>query len=81
MTRDKIKEDLNNIFRDIFEDAHINVTDETTAKEVERWDSVSHIDMICMVEDAFKVKLTTKEVSSLKNVGDLISVIERKVQT
>ena len=64
MTRDKIKEDLNNIFRDIFEDAHINVTDETTAKEVERWDSVSHIDMICMVEDAFKVKLRVFRVHS-----------------
>jgi acyl carrier protein len=80
MTRDNIKEELNRIFREIFEDRHVVVTDETTAKNVKGWDSVSHIDMICMVEDAFKVKLTTREVSSLKNVGELVSVIERKIQ-
>lgn len=80
MTRNDIKEELNKIFRDIFEDSSIVVSEETTANDVKGWDSVSHIDMICMVEDAFKMKLTTKEVSSLKNVGELISVIERKIQ-
>jgi acyl carrier protein len=80
MTRDDIKEGLNKIFREIFEDSSVVVKDETTAKDVKGWDSVSHIDMICMVEDAFKVKLTTKEVSSLNNVGELVSVIERKIQ-
>jgi acyl carrier protein len=79
MTRDNIKEDLDKIFREVFEDENIAVTEQTTAKEVERWDSISHIDMICMVEDVFKVKLTTGEVSSLNNVGELVSVIERKV--
>ena len=80
MTRDDIKEELNKVFREIFEDTNVVVTDQTTAKDVKGWDSVSHIDMICMVEDAFKVKLTTKEVSSLNNVGELVSVIERKIQ-
>lgn len=80
MTRDSIKEELSKIFRGIFDDSRVVITDETTAKDVKGWDSVSHIDMICMVEEAFKVKLTTKEVSSLENVGELISVIERKIQ-
>ncbi len=79
MTRTEITQKLTDIFRDIFEDEKIVIRDDLTAKDVEQWNSVSHIDMICMVEEAFEIQLTTKEVAVLKNVGELISIIERKV--
>lgn len=79
MTRTQITENLNHVFREVFEDDSIVVRDNMTAKDVELWNSVSHIDMICMVEEKFDIQLTTKEVAILKNVGELISIIERKV--
>ena len=55
------------------------VSDQMTATDVPGWDSVSHIDMICAVEQEFKIQMTTKEVANLKNVGELASLIARKV--
>lgn len=49
-----------------------------TAGDVENWDSLTHIDLITAVEREFRVKLTTSEVMSLKNVGDLMSLIQKK---
>lgn len=78
MTRTEITKNLNEVFCEVFEDPNIAIRDETTAQDIPKWDSVSHIDMICMVEDKFRIKLTTKEVAGLKNVGELISVLEKK---
>jgi len=78
MTRPEITEKLTAIFRDLFEDPSIVVTDGMTARDVKKWDSISHIDMICAVERAFKIRLTTRHVAGLKTVGELISLIEEK---
>jgi acyl carrier protein len=78
MTRPEIIEKLTVVFRDVFEDPGLVVTDAMTASDVLKWDSITHIDMIYSVENAFKIRLTTRQVAGLKNVGDLISVIEEK---
>lgn len=78
MTRTEITANLNEVFCDVFEDQNIVIHEETTAQDIPKWDSVSHIDMICMVEEKFRIRLTTKEVAGLKNVGELISVLEKK---
>jgi acyl carrier protein len=78
MTRPEITEKLETIFRDLFEDPAIVVTDAMTAKDVKKWDSISHIDMICAVEKSFKIRLTTRQVAGLKTVGELITLIEQK---
>ena len=73
-----IKTKLNAIFRDVFDDESLTVSDATTAKDIEGWDSLNHVNLIVAVEEAFAVKLTMKEATTLANVGDLIRLIEKK---
>ena len=78
MTRQKIFEKLNEVFSDVF-DEEITVTDETTAADVEDWDSLTHITLISEVEEAFGIKISMKDVLGMKNVGELADIIEKAV--
>ena len=75
---EQIKEPLTNVFRDVFDDESLELRPELAAPDVENWDSLSHIDLIVAVERQFKVKFTTAEVTSLKNVGELAALIQKK---
>ena len=75
---DEIKEPLMAVFRDVFDDESLVLHQDLSASEVENWDSLSHINLITAVERQFKVKFTTAEVASLKNVGDLAHLIQGK---
>ena len=74
MTEKDIYKKLEEIFEEVF-DEKVSITAETTAEDVEDWDSLSHITLISAVEDAFNVKFKMKEVSAMKNVGELVSII------
>ncbi len=78
MTRQEIYNKLNEVFSDVF-DEEITVTEETTAADIEDWDSLTHITLISEVEDAFGIKMSMKDVLSLKNVGEMVDVILRSV--
>ncbi len=78
MTRQEIRSSLKNVFREVFEGQEIDLADELTAKQVEGWNSVTHIDLICAIEDKFSFAFSTSEIARLQNVGELISVIEKK---
>lgn len=80
MSREDIVLKITEIFREIFDDETIVIEDAMTADDVEEWDSLSHIDMICMVEEEFNVKFITKEISNLNNVGEFIALIEQKMK-
>ena len=54
------------------------VTPDTTAKDIEEWDSLSHIRLLVAVERKFKVKFTNSEIEQLKRVGDLVALVEAK---
>jgi acyl carrier protein len=69
---------LTPIFRDVFNDNALVVTEGLTATEVLTWDSLSNINMIVAVEKAFGAKFSIKDVRNLKNVGELIELIKRK---
>ncbi len=79
MSGPEIKERLTDIFRDVFDDDSIEINDAMTAKDIEEWDSLNHINLIVAVEGAFKVKFTTKEVTNLANVGEFIALIAGKL--
>ncbi len=79
MSRDEIVESLNQVFREVFEDPSIQVTHEMTASDVPGWDSLNHVTLIVAIEKKFKLRFLTKEVNSLKNVGELIQLIQRKL--
>lgn len=76
MTRQEIFEKLNEVFSDVF-DEEITVTEATTADDVEDWDSLTHITLIAEVEDTFGVKFSMKDVLGMKNVGEMVDIIEK----
>ena len=80
MNRNEIIEKLTAIFHEVFNDNTIVLRDDMTAKDVERWDSLTHMLMITKVEEVFGIKFKLKELNKLKMVGDLISIIESKLQ-
>lgn len=70
---------LNQIFQEVFKDDSIQIKSETTANDVEGWDSFSHVTLIVAIEMGFGVTFTQKEALTFKNVGDLIKCVERKI--
>ena len=78
MEKSDIESRLTPIFRDVFSDDALVVTEGMTAAEVPTWDSLSNINMIIAVEKAFGVKFSIKDVRNLKNVGELLDLIKRK---
>ncbi len=74
-SREQIYEKLEIIFRDLFDDDSIKLSDTTTADDIEDWDSLEHINMISAVENEFSVKFAMKEVSTMKNVGEMVDII------
>jgi len=75
MTETEILSKLTGIFRDVFDDETLVARPEMTAHEVDRWDSLSHMDMILLVEEAFGIRFRTREIVDLMNVGDLVRLI------
>lgn len=71
-------ERLNDVFRSLFDDESIELTDDTTAQEVEGWDSVAHISLIFAVEEEFGIKLSAGDLKKLETVGDLRNAVERR---
>ena len=67
---------LNEVFRDVFDDESISVVAHTTADDIEDWDSLEHIRLIAAVERRFGVRFKMGEVSTMKNVGEMVSIIK-----
>ncbi len=80
MDKEKIKERLTKIFRDVFDDETITITEKTTADDIDAWDSLEHITLISAVEKAFKMRFTMKEVSGMKNVGEMINILAERAK-
>ena len=78
MEDDQLRSRITETFRDVFGDSTLAISDSMTAEDVEEWDSLTHINLIVALEREFRVKFTTGEVSNLKNVGDLVVLIQRK---
>jgi len=77
--REHIKARLNEVFCDVFEDESIIISDETTANDIEEWDSLSHISLVIAVQAAFAVKMSVAEIAGFKNVGSMIDLLLLKV--
>lgn len=80
MDRNEIIEKVTAIFHEVFNDNTIALRDDMTAKDVENWDSLTHMLMITKVEETFGIKFKLKELNKLKTVADLINTIETKLQ-
>jgi acyl carrier protein len=79
MSPSEIKSRLTTVFRSTFNDDAIEISEGTTAVDIPQWDSLTHINLVLATEKAFAVRFTTREVRSLKTVGDLTKMIEQKI--
>jgi acyl carrier protein len=80
MTHPEIQQKLTLVFRDVFDNPGLEISDATTAKDVEGWDSIMHVNLIVAVEGAFGTTFTTKDIKGLANVGDFIQLIAKRVK-
>ena len=79
MERNDIMSRVQEVFRDELELDDLVLTDETTADDVEEWDSLSHVQLVVALEKAFNIKFTSREILSWDNVGDLVDCIGKKL--
>ena len=79
LTDAEIYNRLAKVFQDVFDDDELVVTPELTADDVPEWDSMSHIRLMLTVERGFGTRFAAGEIASLRNVGDLVSLIRQHV--
>jgi acyl carrier protein len=78
MSEQEIYSLLTKVFRDVFDDDGIELTSETTANDIEEWDSFAHIRLIVATEKTFAIRFTTAEINNLQNVGEFVGLIAEK---
>ena len=79
MTREEVYEKLTGIFRDVFNDDALLISDRTTAADVEDWDSLEQINLVVAVEKKFDIKFHIEEVSMFRNVGEMVDIIMKRI--
>lgn len=77
MSREEILKKITDICRDVFEDETLVIDDDTTASDVDGWDSLTHLSLINEIENEFNIKFTLGEITGSKNMGELIDAIEK----
>ena len=75
VSREEVFERVTDIFRDVFDDDELVISDSTNSEDIEDWDSLEHNQLIVGMEKEFKVKFDIKTVNSLENVGQMVDLI------
>ena len=75
MDKTEIKERLNGVFRDIFDDPELSVSEETTSADIEDWDSIENDNLIGAIEDEFAMRFKMREVTGMTNVEERLNII------
>lgn len=78
MDKQTILQEMTPIFVDLFEEDDIQLTEETTADNIEDWDSLTHVHLIVLIEKHFDVKFTSIEIGAFDKVGDIVEAIVSK---
>ena len=73
-----ILEELQNIFRDVFDDEELVLNEETGSDDIEDWDSLAQMELLAIVTQKYDIHITPEEMLALKTVGDIVALIERK---
>lgn len=79
MTSEQLISELNVLFEEIIDEGTVNLTPSTTAKEVEGWDSLNHIQIIAAIERKYGFRFSLIEIQSFKNVGEMVDSILSKI--
>ncbi len=79
MSREEILNEITKVFADTLDEDNVELTEGSTADDVEGWDSLTHVQLVVAVEKKFKVRFTAKEIQSWKNIGEMIDSITSKL--
>jgi len=79
MTRDEISAKLFDLIRDVFDDDGLELSDATTAEDVDDWDSTNHVRLMVAVEAEFGVRFETDEITRPQNVGEIVDMLQEKL--
>jgi len=79
MTREEVLNQVQNIFRDIFDDQTLVIESSTNSDDIEDWDSMNHINLVSAIEKQFSIRFPLGELQSLNDVGALINLIMQKL--
>ena len=71
---------VNDIFIDVLDNDDIKLTPETSAKDIDEWDSLNHIQLIVAIEKHFKIRFNSSEINGWKNVGEMCDAIEKRLK-
>ena len=77
--RKEINKGLEEIFQETFEDEEIVLTDDTTAEDIEEWDSLANFNILMEIERKFKISFNLNEIEKLKNIGEMANLILKKI--
>lgn len=80
MSRQDIFNEVQLIFQIVFDDEGLEISDSTNSEDIEDWDSLEHINLVVAMEKKFNLKFDIKEVGTLKDVGEMIDLIERRLK-
>jgi acyl carrier protein len=80
MKRQEIFAQLEEIFKDIFDDETLKINDSTNSEQIEEWDSLNHINLVVAIEKEFKIKFSFQELATLKDVGAMVDLMLQKIQ-
>jgi acyl carrier protein len=79
MEQNQIYSTLQEIFNTIFNEKSTSITAETSAQDIENWDSMTHLTLITEIESRFSIEFKLKELMNMNNVGDMVHIIQSKI--
>ena len=79
MTRAQLLDRLTQIFRSVFDEEDIRLTEDSSAADIEEWDSLNQIKIILACEHSFGIKLNARKINTLENVGQMVDYLEREL--
>ncbi|MDX2214388.1 MAG: acyl carrier protein [Oculatellaceae cyanobacterium bins.114] len=75
MNRESVLESIESIFREVLNNSHISINENTTGLDIEEWNSLTHLNLILAVEKKFQIKFKLTELATFKKIGDIIDVL------
>jgi acyl carrier protein len=79
MKREEIFKKVSIIFQEVLEDNDIVISEDQGAKDIDEWDSLTHIMLVVETEKAFQLKFLSSEIANWNNIGEMITAIESKL--
>ena len=80
MTREEVFNGVQDIFRDIFDENELIISDTTSSDEIEDWDSLNHINLVSAIEKEFEIRFSLGELMTLKDVGAMVDLMLEKIK-